>query len=104
MFSMDSASSSSSSSLWRPACKTCIGAYCTPVGCPRYDGRYRMPQALVLFDIDGTLLRRAGVDHRQALEEAVRKVTGFETTTEGVPVSGMLDRDILAAMLVNVGA
>lgn len=61
-------------------------------------------KTLVLFDIDGTLLRRAGPHHREALAAAVRKVTGLETTTEGVAVAGMLDRDILAAMLRNVGA
>src|SRR5215475_8967425 len=55
--------------------------------------------ALILFDIDGTLLRRAGPHHREALVEAVRKVTGLETTTDNVPVAGMLDRDILRAML-----
>src|ERR1700758_4626012 len=60
--------------------------------------------ALVLFDIDGTLLRRAGPHHRQALVEAVRRATGIETTTEGIPVQGMLDRDILTAMLVAGGA
>jgi len=60
-------------------------------------------RALVLFDIDGTLLRRAGPHHRQALIEAVRSATGVETTTEGVPVQGMLDRDILACMLANAG-
>jgi phosphoglycolate phosphatase-like HAD superfamily hydrolase len=59
---------------------------------------------LVLFDIDGTLLRRAGPQHRQALVEGVRRATGVETTTEGIPVQGMLDRDILAAMLTNAGA
>ena len=32
-----------------------------------------MTQALVLFDIDGTLLRRAGPHHREALVKAVRK-------------------------------
>lgn len=62
------------------------------------------PRALVLFDIDGTLLRRAGPHHRQALVEAARRATGLETTTEGVPVQGMLDRDILAAMLSEAGA
>ena len=62
------------------------------------------PKALVLFDIDGTLLRRAGPQHREALVSAIRRVTGFETTTDGVPVAGMLDRDILAAMLRNAGA
>lgn len=61
-------------------------------------------QALVLFDIDGTLLRRAGPHHRQALVEAVRRATGLDTTTEGVPVAGMLDRDILSCMLANAGA
>jgi phosphoglycolate phosphatase-like HAD superfamily hydrolase len=62
------------------------------------------PPALVLFDIDGTLLRRAGPHHRQALVEAVRNTTGLETNFENVPVAGMLDRDILTAMLRNAGA
>lgn len=61
-------------------------------------------RSLVLFDIDGTLLRRAGPHHRQALVEAVRKATGFETTTDNVPVQGMLDRDIVTEMLRNAGA
>ncbi len=59
--------------------------------------------ALVLFDIDGTLLRQAGPHHREALIEAVRRVTGIETTLDGVPVAGMLDRDILTAMLRQAG-
>jgi phosphoglycolate phosphatase-like HAD superfamily hydrolase len=59
---------------------------------------------LVLFDIDGTLLRRAGPHHREALVEAVRRVTGLDATTEGIPVQGMLDRDILAEMLKEAGA
>src|SRR5579862_5893704 len=63
-----------------------------------------MPRALVLFDIDGTLLRRAGPHHREALVAAVRRTTGLETTTEGVPVQGMLDRDIVRLMLLNAGA
>ncbi len=60
-------------------------------------------RSLVLFDIDGTLVRRAGPHHRQALVEAVRRVTGFETTTEGIPVHGMLDPDILRLMLEAAG-
>lgn len=60
--------------------------------------------ALVLFDIDGTLIRKAGPHHRQALVEAVRRVTGLETTTDDIPVQGMLDRDILGLMLANAGA
>ena len=59
---------------------------------------------LALFDIDGTLLRRAGPHHRQALVDAVRRVTGLETTTEGIPVAGMLDRDILRQMMASAGA
>src|SRR5689334_683715 len=62
------------------------------------------PRALVLFDIDVMLLRRAGPHHRQALVAAVRKATGIEATTEGIAVQGMLDRDILATMLRNAGA
>ncbi|SRR5579883_1691437 len=62
------------------------------------------PKGLVLFDIDGTLLRRAGPHHREALVEAVRRSTGMDTTIEGIPVQGMLDRDILAAMLARAGA
>src|ERR1022692_3822935 len=60
--------------------------------------------ALILFDIDGTLVRRAGPHHRQALVDAVRRVTGLETSTDGIPVHGMLDPDIPTRMLRNVGA
>jgi phosphoglycolate phosphatase len=59
--------------------------------------------ALVLFDIDGTLIRRAGPHHREALVEAIRRTVHVETTTEGVPVAGMLDRDILTSMMLNAG-
>ncbi len=58
---------------------------------------------LVLFDIDGTLVRRSGPHHRAALVEAVRCVTGTETTTDDVPVAGMLDRDILTIMMQRSG-
>jgi phosphoglycolate phosphatase-like HAD superfamily hydrolase len=54
---------------------------------------------LILFDIDGTLVRRAGPHHREALVDAVRQVTGVETTTQGIPVHGMLDPDILVRMM-----
>src|SRR5690242_13255757 len=63
-----------------------------------------MYPALVLFDIDGTLVRRAGPHHRQALVEAVRRVTGLDTSTERIPVHGMLDPDILARMMREAGA
>ena len=63
----------------------------------------RKSPALVLFDIDGTLLRRAGPHHREALVDAVRVVTGLETTTDHIPVHGMLDPDILTRMMRDAG-
>jgi len=80
----------------------------TPPACPakrpdRYSRNLEPVDALVLFDIDGTLIRRAGAHHREALVEAVRRTVGIETTTEGVPVSGMLDRDILTTMMLRAG-
>jgi phosphoglycolate phosphatase len=59
--------------------------------------------ALVLFDIDGTLLRRAGPHHREALMEAVRHIAGIDARMDHIPVQGMLDRDILAWMLRDAG-
>jgi phosphoglycolate phosphatase len=63
----------------------------------------KQSDALVLFDIDGTLIRRAGPHHREALVEAIRQTAHVETTTEGVPVAGMLDRDILTTMMLTAG-
>jgi phosphoglycolate phosphatase-like HAD superfamily hydrolase len=61
-------------------------------------------RALVLFDIDGTLVRRTGPHHREALVHAVRRVTGLGSTTDGIAVQGMLDPVILAQMLRRAGA
>ena len=61
-------------------------------------------KSLVLFDIDGTLVRRAGPHHRDSLVVGVRRVTGLETSTEGIPVQGMLDPDILTIMMRRAGA
>ncbi len=55
--------------------------------------------SLVLFDIDGTLMRGAGRQHKDALIEGVRKVTGHSTTLEGIATAGTLDRDLIANML-----
>jgi phosphoglycolate phosphatase len=63
----------------------------------------KVHRALVLFDIDGTLVRRAGPHHRAALVHGVRRVTGLDTTTEGIPVQGMLDPDILTVMMRTAG-
>jgi phosphoglycolate phosphatase len=59
---------------------------------------------LVLFDIDGTLVRRAGPEHVAALVEAVREVTGLETRVDGIPLHGMLDTTILRQMMEQAGA
>jgi phosphoglycolate phosphatase len=63
-----------------------------------------MTAGLALFDIDGTLLRQAGPHHREALIEAVRRASGLRTTLDGIPVAGMLDRDIATSMLRAAGA
>ena len=62
------------------------------------------PPAVVLFDIDGTLIRRAGPHHREALVKAVRRVTGLDTTTDHVDTTGKLDRDIIREMMRPAGA
>jgi phosphoglycolate phosphatase len=62
------------------------------------------PTALVLFDIDGTLIRRAGPHHRHALVKAIRRVTGLETTTENIDTTGKLDPDIIREMMSRAGA
>lgn len=59
--------------------------------------------SLVLFDIDGTLLRRAGPHHRAALCSGIKRVTGLDTTLDGIDTSGMLDRDLIAVMLRAAG-
>ncbi|HEX3682660.1 MAG TPA: HAD family hydrolase [Bryobacteraceae bacterium] len=58
---------------------------------------------LVLFDIDGTLLRGAGAHHKQALIDGIQKVTGLATHLDGIATSGMLDCDLIAAMLKAAG-
>jgi len=55
---------------------------------------------LLLFDIDGTLVRVNGAG-RRAVESALADVVGTDLTTDGVPFSGKTDpqivRDIFAA-------
>ena len=59
--------------------------------------------SLVLFDIDGTLMRGAGRPHKDALVEGIRKVTGRSTTLDGIATAGALDRDLIAVMLRATG-
>ncbi len=56
-------------------------------------------KALVLFDIDGTLLSRAGSHHKDALITAIKDVSGFDTSFDRISTAGMLDRDLLRALL-----
>lgn len=58
---------------------------------------------LVLFDIDGTLMRGAGPDHKNALIAGAHSVLGVSCTLDNVDTSGRLDRDLLAIMLANAG-
>jgi phosphoglycolate phosphatase len=61
-----------------------------------------VPPDLVLFDIDGTLLRTRGAG-RAALEEAFFALAGWERATEGVAVAGSTDsaivRDVAARFM-----
>jgi phosphoglycolate phosphatase len=59
--------------------------------------------SLVLFDIDGTLVRGAGLHHKRSLIEGIQRATGVSTTLDGVPTAGMLDRDLIVSMLRAIG-
>jgi phosphoglycolate phosphatase len=59
--------------------------------------------ALVLFDIDGTLLRRSGEHHKQALVQSIREVAGVPVSFDNVPTAGMLDCDLLHLLLGGSG-
>lgn len=62
-----------------------------------------MTGALVLFDIDGTLLRTRGAG-REALDEAFRRVHGWERATEGVHIAGSTDEVIVRAVAARYDA
>src|SRR3954453_9937457 len=50
---------------------------------------------LVLFDIDGTLLLKAHIEHRHALGDAVREVWGVtDPGSAAVPAAGRTDGEI----------
>jgi phosphoglycolate phosphatase-like HAD superfamily hydrolase len=62
---------------------------------------------LLLFDIDGTLLLRAHVEHREALADAVREVWGVDDPgSSAVPAAGRTDGEIAReiCLLGGVGA
>lgn len=55
--------------------------------------------ALILFDIDGTLLRPGDPHHAWALLEAFRRTYNLEPELDGVPLAGMLDSQITRLLL-----
>ena len=54
--------------------------------------------ALVLFDIDGTLLIAGDRGHGRALLDAFREIYGLEPDTTGISFAGMLDAQIARQM------
>ena len=60
---------------------------------------------LLLFDIDGTLLAGATVEHRAALHEALLAVHGIEADVSRRPIrpAGRTDREITRAILLDAG-
>mgnify|MGYP001409659034 CR=1 FL=1 len=55
---------------------------------------HRAWRGLVLFDIDGTLLRAGDRAHQAAFVRAMQEVYGVPATLDGVPLAGMLDSQI----------
>lgn len=64
-----------------------------------------MTAALLLFDIDGTLLGKATAAHRDALHEALRVVHGVDAAALGDPISpaGRTDPEIARLLLLAAG-
>jgi phosphoglycolate phosphatase-like HAD superfamily hydrolase len=60
---------------------------------------------LLLFDIDGTLVRRAGAAHVEALREAIREVHGVDVTRPRASISpaGRTDGEIARLLLLDAG-
>ena len=58
---------------------------------------------LLLFDIDGTLLQQAAVEHAQALREAAAAVHGLDALDGEVEVAGRTDRAIARDLLSGAG-
>jgi phosphoglycolate phosphatase-like HAD superfamily hydrolase len=63
-----------------------------------------VPTVLLLFDIDGTLLINAHVEHREALHEAIREVWGLTEIPNGhIEAAGRTDPAIARAILTLAG-
>jgi phosphoglycolate phosphatase len=60
-------------------------------------------RGLILFDIDGTLLKAGDKDHQIAFVAAMKQVYGLPATLDGVPLAGMLDSQIARLALSRHG-
>lgn len=60
-------------------------------------------RGLVLFDIDGTLLKPGDLEHQAAFVHALQEVYGHPATLDGVPLAGMLDSQIARISLTRHG-
>ncbi len=56
-------------------------------------------QSLVLFDIDGTLLRGAGPHHKSALIAGIQRELNIATSMDGIETAGTLDCDLIRLMV-----
>ena len=63
----------------------------------------RWEGTLVLFDIDGTVIRAGDPAHRAAFEVAMAEVHGTGATLDGIPLGGRLDRQIARDALARSG-
>ena len=61
------------------------------------------PNPLILFDIDGTLLRTGDPHHGAAFTHAFESIYGKPVTLEGVPLAGMLDAQIARILFERHG-
>jgi phosphoglycolate phosphatase-like HAD superfamily hydrolase len=62
-----------------------------------------MQRSLILFDIDGTLIRAGTEVHRASFGHAYRDVYGVEASLDGVPAAGRTDSWLLAEPLRALG-
>jgi len=60
-------------------------------------------RGLILFDIDGTLLKAGDKEHQIAFVTAMKQVYGLPATLDGVPLAGMLDSQIARLALSRHG-
>lgn len=58
---------------------------------------------LLLFDIDGTLLQRASLEHALALHDALQEVHGVDVREEQVEAAGRTDNAIARSLLMLAG-